>query len=87
MINNFKEEDIVNVLHKGLLSSVEARLKSVLYNEVDSIVKEAMRDLYGMVQANMDPVSHAVTFNISVNHPKLTKEKYRVVNNPTVETV
>jgi len=70
-INNYTEQNLADVLHKGMLDGVRKNLNQQLMNnlekEVDIAIDETLRQMKGYVESYRNIVSNNIIFNVHIN--------------------
>jgi len=70
MINAYKEEALVEVLHNGMLKGVRQQLKTRLMNElekdVDAAIDDTIAKMKGYVESQYDARQDRVVFNVLI---------------------
>jgi hypothetical protein len=70
MISGYTEDNIVSILHKGLVDGIRQKLKARLMNDlekqVDGAIDDALKNMQGWVESHLDHRTGDIVFNILV---------------------
>lgn len=70
IINDASEDQLAEVLHKGMLTDVRSALKGLLMadleKEVDGAIDKVMQNMKDYVEAHYNAMNESVVFNVLI---------------------